>query len=104
MEPDGKRVGRHRERGGGRSDVDSEAEEQDDRCGPAADRGDLEPVHGETVVETGRPEVVEQTLVHAGSTAEDDRLDHVPALARQARSRVAGEPAADAVADPGDTA
>ena len=104
MEPDGERVRRHRGQCRELGNVDSEAEEQDDGYGGAADRGDLEPVHGETVIEACRAEIVEQSLVDAGGPAEDDCLDHIASLAPQARRRVAAEPATDAVADPGDPA
>ena len=99
MEPDGERVGGHRKQRGGLGDVDSEAEKQDDCRGASPDRRDLQPVNGETVVETRGAEVVEQALVGAGRAAEDDRLDHISTLALQARRRVAAEPASDAIAD-----
>ena len=86
------------------SDVDPEAEEQDDGRGATPDRGYLQPVDGEAVVEARGPEVCEQALVDAGAAPEDDRLDHVASLALQPRRRVAAEPASDAVADAGDAA
>src|SRR2546423_3426732 len=104
MEADGERVRRHREQRGGLGDVDSEAEKQGDCRGASPDRGDLEPVYRETVVETCCAEVVEQARVDDGRTAEDDRLDHVATLALPARGRVAAEPASDAIADTGDAA
>src|SRR5262249_12855690 len=102
MEPDGERIADHREQRRRLSDVDSEADQEDERGSSTSNRGDFEPVHGETVVEARRAEVVEQTLIDVGGPAEDDRLDHVSSLAAQTRGRVAAQPATDAVADAGD--
>ena len=104
MEPDRERVRPHRGQCRELGNVDPEAQEQDDGHSRAADRGDLEPVDGEAVVEACGPEVREQGLVHAGAATEDDRFDHVSSDTRLARRRVAGQPAPDAVADAGDTA
>ncbi len=104
MEPDRQRIRRHGGQCRELGNVDSEAEEQDDGHGSAADRGDLEPVHGEAVVEARGPEVREQGLVHARAPAEDDRLDHVSSYTRQTRRYVGGQPASDAVSDAEDTA
>ena len=101
MEPDRERIRRHRGQRRELGDVDSEAEKQDD-CGSATtDRGDLQPVDGEAVVEARGPEVGEEALIHAGGPPEDDRLDHVAALAVQSPRGVAAQPAPDAIADAG---
>ncbi len=104
MNPDGESVGGHREQGGGLCDIDPEAEKEGDSRDAAPNGSDFQPVHGEAVVETRRSEVVEQPLIDAEGAAEHDRLDHIASLALQAERRVAAEPAADAVADAGDTA
>ena len=77
MEPDRERIRRHRGQRRELGDVDPEAEEQDDGGSATTDRGDLQPVDGEAVVEARGPEVGEQALVDAGGPPEDDRLDHV---------------------------
>jgi hypothetical protein len=64
VEPDRERVGGHCGQCRQLSNVDPEAEQEDEGCDPAAHRCDLQPVDREAVVETGRAEVVEQPLVH----------------------------------------
>ena len=103
MEPDGERVRRDRGERRELGDVDSEAEEQYDGCRSTADRGDLQPVHREAVVEARGPEVGEEALIHAGAPPENDRLDHVASLALESPRGVAAQPAPDAVTDAGDS-
>jgi hypothetical protein len=104
MEPNRKRVGGDGEQRRDLREIAPEPREQDDGSDTAADRGDLQPVDGEAVVEAGGTKVREQPLVETRRAAEDDRLDHVPPVSRQVSYAVAREPAADTVAQSGDAA
>ena len=101
MEPHCHRVSRDRQKHRDLREVAPEAQEQDHRCSPAANRRDLQPVDRQTVVQTRGPKIVEQPRVHLGRAAQHDRLDHLAPLTLQARRTVALEPPADAVARAG---